>query len=72
MSDKSKPHWVFDGIFAASCEFDETKKSFDFLLEDGSHKIASFPDAKHEEIEKLIIDIRRCCPIARSRERENP
>ena len=72
MSEKSKPRWVFDGVFAVSCEFDEAKQSFDFLLEDGSHEVASFPDAKPEELEKFIADNRKYVPIVRKGERENP
>jgi hypothetical protein len=63
MSDQNKPRWVFDGIFAVSCEFDEVAKSFDFLLEDGNHHVASFPNATTEEIEKFIAENTKYLPI---------
>ena len=65
MTDQDKPRWVFDGVFATSCEFDAAAKSFDFLLEDGNHHVASFPNATADELEKFISENTRYLPIVR-------
>jgi hypothetical protein len=72
MSDQNKPRWILDGIFAVSCEFDEVANSFDFLLEDGNHKVLSFPKATTEEIEKFIAENTKYLPIIRKGERKAP
>ncbi len=62
----NKRKWIMKGGFAASVEFDERTKTFDFLLENGQHELVCFPEATPEEIEKAIDDIRLCVPIVKN------
>jgi hypothetical protein len=57
-----KREFVLRNGFAASCEFDPASKTFDFLVDNGSHEVYSFPNATREEVSQLIKDIRACVP----------